>query len=68
MHLISLFYGDIPPIGGVIFSLRESDMETIGFSDMIFASKIGEGNITCRKANTPEKACFGMLFLVVVLL
>ena len=30
----------------VIFSLRESDIETYGFSDIIFALKTREANIT----------------------
>ena len=52
----------------MIFSLRESDIETCGFSDIIFASKTGRSpislgfsrislrsNITRRKANITEK-------------
>ena len=52
----------------VIFSLRESDIETYGFSDIIFAFKIRKANITWtlvqislrsnitrRKANITEK-------------
>ncbi len=34
----------------VIFSPRESDIETYGFSDIIFASKTREANITWTKS------------------
>ncbi len=39
----------------VIFSLRESDIETYGFSDIIFALKTREANIACE-ANITERS------------
>ena len=37
-------FSDIVPDGTVIFSLCEIDIETYGFSDIIFAIKLGEYN------------------------
>ena len=46
--------------GTVIFSLRESDMETCGFSDIIFAT-----TNTHTKPKTPaiKAGVFGLAFL-----
>ena len=39
----------------VIFLQSKSDIETFGFSDIIFAYKTREANITCRKTNITAK-------------
>ena len=41
-------FSDILPIGRVIFSLRESDIETNGFSDIIFAYKLAKRITLCE--------------------
>ena len=39
----------------MIFLLRKSDIEAFGFSDIIFAAKTREANITRRKPNITAK-------------
>ena len=41
-------FSDILPVGRVIFSHSESDIETYGFSDILFANKLAKRITLCE--------------------
>ena len=50
----------------MIFSLRESDIETCGFSDIIFAIKLGEAQYHSALAEYHCAAILNLIYIIVL--